>query len=80
MMESIKEICASEPSGNSFLKLLDHENESVRLWSATHSLFINEDAALPAIKEVAEGDGILSFSASMVVEQWKKGDLKSPFG
>lgn len=79
MIKSIKKIHELDSEGVLFLKLLNHENESVKLWSATHALFINETAAMMALQEIARGTGISSFSASMVAEEWSKGALESPF-
>ena len=79
MIEVVKRIHELDSEGKVFLGLLKHENESVKLWSATHALFINEPIAIQTLQEIAKNSGIFSFSASMVVEEWGKGALESPF-
>lgn len=79
MIDALKDIYSLDSSGQLFLELLKNESESVRLWSATHALFINESLALSTLEDLANGTGVQSFSASMVVDEWKKGNLSSPF-
>lgn len=79
MIDALKDIYSLDSSGKLFLELLKNDDESVRLWSATHALFINESMALSTLESLASDSGIQSFSASMVVDEWKKGNLSSPF-
>ena len=61
-----------------FIELLLHENDSVKCWSATHLLKYREQEAIKTLKELNTGKGITSFDAEMVLEEWKKGNLKLP--
>lgn len=79
MIESIKQIYELDPEGRLFLELLDNGSESVKLWCATHGLFINKNTSMMTLQELANGAGIFSFSASIVLEEWMKGSLESPF-
>lgn len=56
--------------------LLFDQNVSVKTWAASRMLPIDTDVAVRVLKEVAaEDNGILSFNARMVLEQWEKGEL-----
>jgi hypothetical protein len=55
---------------------LNHGSTGVRLWASTYLLSVKEDEALKVLEHIASGTGILSFSAEMVVKEWKKGNLK----
>ncbi|KKL65398.1 hypothetical protein LCGC14_2155390, partial [marine sediment metagenome] len=57
------------------IELLNHENDSVRLWAATHCLHVDAPLAIEALRALAESDSILGFSASMVIEEYNKGNI-----
>ena len=74
-----KQLRALGNSGRDELeKLLKHSNDSVRLWAATHSLRDNEIKAKSALNALAKSNGILSFSAEMVLTEWDGGRLETP--
>ena len=75
----VKQIHTLDSEGKLFLELLKHSNEDVKLWAATHALFINETMAMATIQQIANGTSFLSFDASLVAGEWDKGALKSPF-
>jgi hypothetical protein len=79
IIDNIKLIHDVDPEGEVFMGLLKHENESVRLWSSTHALFMSEAEALEALIKISQGSSIFSFGASITVDEWKKGSLTSPF-
>lgn len=58
------------------VKLLDHENENVRLWVSTHLLTYDEKLAKDSLKKIADRKvGLASFSAEMTLQEWSKGKL-----
>jgi hypothetical protein len=58
------------------VKLLNHENESVRLWVSTHLLTYDEKLAKDSLKKIADRKaGLTSFSAEMTLQEWSKGNL-----
>ena len=60
------------------LSLLQNENASVRLWAAGYTLSLDETRAEKVLEELSGGTGLLSFSASMTLSQWRSGDLITP--
>ncbi len=63
---------------NALLTLMDHKNDSVRCWAATHSLTTADEKAVAVLREIADGVGAVSFTAEMVLSEWKKGTLEIP--
>ena len=57
-------------------KLLESDNENVRLWAATHTLCTNEAKAKRVLQELAVKPGFNAFSAEMTLREWEKGSLK----
>ena len=58
------------------VKLLDHENENVRLWVSTHLLTYDEKLAIDSLKKIADRKvGLVSFSAEMSLQEWSKVNL-----
>lgn len=55
---------------------LIHKNDGVRLWSATHLLPINQNAS-DVLVDISNKEGILSFNAERVLNQWKEGKLST---
>jgi hypothetical protein len=56
--------------------LMEHENDSVKCWSAYHSLLYHRQKAVETLEDLAKKDGIIAFNAEMTLELWKKGTLK----
>ncbi len=63
---------------DSLLGLLSHDDASVRLWAATHSLGWNETEAIRTLRALAASDEFASFSAQVILEQWNKGEFVTP--
>jgi len=61
---------------NKLTRLLNSENENVRLWAATHLLPTNEFEAKKVLQELALKPGFNAFSAEMTLKEWEKGNLK----
>ncbi len=79
IIKNIKNLRTFGDEGNLKLeKLLKHDNESVRLWAATHSLKCNEKQAKSTLGSLAKSEGILSFNAEMVIIEWNAGRLDIP--
>nr|WP_319494968.1 hypothetical protein [uncultured Desulfobacter sp.] len=55
--------------------LCNHENEAVRLWSATYLLGLNEKLALATISSIINQESLLGLVAEIVLDQWKTGTL-----
>jgi hypothetical protein len=61
------------------LPLLQHADAGVRLWAASHALEFAPQIGEPVLAELADAQcGILSFSASMTLKQWRDGKLSFP--
>ena len=58
------------------LGLVNHTDESVCVWSATHLLPLRQDVAVPVLERVASGSGHVAFDARMVLKEWQAGRLK----
>jgi hypothetical protein len=57
--------------------LLTHENNSVRLWAARHTLNYNSNLAEKVLSELGTLKKTpVAFDARMVLSEWKKGNLK----
>jgi hypothetical protein len=57
-------------------KLLNSDNDNVRLWAATHTLPTNEVEAKRVLQELASNSGLNAFSAEMTLKEWNQGNLK----
>jgi len=63
------------------LPLLNHKNEWVICWAASHLLANGYSSeALESLNKLVSGSGIASFSADITVQEYKRGCFKSPFG
>ncbi|MBU2881997.1 hypothetical protein KO525_05295 [Psychrosphaera sp. B3R10] len=63
------------------LPLLNHKNEWVVCWAASHLLANGYSSeALKSLNKLATGTGIASFSADITIQEYKRGCFKSPFG
>ena len=69
---------AGREGDHALLDLLDHDNKSVRASAATHLLKVYEKRATKVLKRVAKGEGLVAFSAEMVLVEWNKGTLVIP--
>ena len=58
-----------------FLKLLNHENDYVRLHVACTLLHVKSEEAIATLSALAEKKGILGFSAKMTISEYKKGHI-----
>lgn len=61
------------------LKLLDHPNDSVRLWASWHILDVYPNEAKEVLLEISKKVKelpLISFSAKMTLSEWEKGNLK----
>lgn len=57
--------------------LLTHENNSVKLWAARHTLNYKSDLAKKVLLELGTLKSTsVAFDARMVLSEWKKGNLK----
>jgi hypothetical protein len=59
-------------------RLLDHENESVKLWSSSYLLDIDQDEqAITTLKSlIGIPKSLVSFSAKVTLDEWQKGTLR----
>jgi len=70
-------IRASGPEGDAaLLELITDSNDAVACWSATHALPFDETRALKVLERISKKAGPIGFNAKMVIQQWKKGELK----
>ncbi|QYR21275.1 hypothetical protein KZ483_26945 [Paenibacillus sp. sptzw28] len=62
-------------------KFIEHDNDSVRLWSSSYLLDIdNENRAIDTIKKlIGKPKSLVSFSAKVTIDEWEKGTLKMYF-
>ncbi len=57
--------------------LLDHENPNVQVWTAKSLLSIYEEIAIRVLEEIVSRDiPFTSFSASVILSEWKGEPLK----
>jgi hypothetical protein len=59
----------------SLTKLLNDEDDSVRLWSASHLLFVEPDLAEKTLNDLKNNSDFLGFSAKITHQEWEKGRL-----
>ena len=79
VVEAYRQLRAVGDEGTRRLQeLMEHRNDSVRCWAATHCLPIAEDKAESVLSGLAKGTGAVSFAAAMVLEEWRKGTLEIP--
>lgn len=60
--------------------LLHDESPWVRSWVAAHLLSQGDLQARPVLDALAKDSGLVGFAAQMVLDEYRKGRLKSPFG
>jgi uncharacterized protein DUF2019 len=56
--------------------LLEHDNRSVRLWSATHCMRVARDDAVRVLSELEKERGSISFEAMMILRQLENGTFR----
>jgi len=79
--ESMKKSILNLANYSELLPLLNHKNEWVVCWVASHLLangYYTE--ALKSLNKLATGNGMASFSAVITIQEYKRGCFKSPFG
>jgi hypothetical protein len=57
--------------------LIDDENPTVRLWSASHALAWSPRKAQKALEGLAEGVGLTSFDAKITLREFRSGRFKT---
>lgn len=72
--ENLKQL--GRPGLEAISRLLDSEDEGVRLWSAAHLLNYPEFNALPVLEQLKRSPSILSLTAEITLDQWRNGNLK----
>ena len=60
---------------NKLAAFLNHENENVRYYAAIYYLKYDEEVALTVLEELTKLPTIISTSAKMTLEAWRKGLL-----
>ena len=73
ILDSVVEI--GEEGDSALIELLDHPDTSVRLWSATRVLRIDEGRAKDTLQGISCDKGILALNARTVLDLWGKGML-----
>ena len=69
------------PGGmEAFKVLLSHDSNHVRLWVASELLSEGDLEAKTILKELAKTPGLIGLNASVVLDEFDEGQLKSPFG
>ena len=58
--------------------LLRHASPSVRKCAAFRLLMLCTDEAVAVLEEVANESSYVGFDAEMILEEWRKGNLKPP--
>jgi hypothetical protein len=72
--QQLKEM--DEEGVNELIKLLDYDNDYVKLWSASYLLPVTEEKAKSILIMLSQKVGPPSFEAKMTLEEWEKGNLK----
>jgi len=76
LLKILDELLNLGDEGNKLLlSLLQHENESVSLWAASHTLKIDEKQAKEKLKEIMKSDSFFNFDAEMILQEWDAGNL-----
>ena len=58
------------------VKLLDHPNLSVQLWSSSHLLPFNENLAKNKLRKLSLETGSVSLNAEITLEEWENNQLE----
>ncbi|WP_158971829.1 hypothetical protein [Paraglaciecola sp. L3A3] len=79
--ETMKNAIAQVNDQAELLALLEHKNDWVVSWTASHLLAQkNYPQALSALKVIVKNGGIIGLSAEVVIQEFEGGQHKSPFG
>lgn len=62
----------------SLLGLLDHPDEAVRGWAASHALDFAPDEGEPVLEALTTSAGIWKLTSEMTLKEWRKGTLSFP--
>lgn len=77
IVAAFKELQAfGEPGWSIIRRLTAHEDVSVRLWSATHLLLRDPDAAVEVLEGLATEPDMTGFQAENVLSEWRAGTLR----
>ncbi len=75
-MQAVASLLKSENRLQELTVLLNDEDQGVRVWAATHLLGTCESEAIQVLDDINYRNiPILSFTAEMVLSEWKSGDL-----
>lgn len=69
-----------DPGAAAFRSLLQDDSPHVRAWVAAQLLANGDSGARFVLEALKNQDGLVGFGASMVLEEFAKGRLASPFG
>ena len=75
-ISKIYNIIKREERWDELKDMVEHSDESVRLWAATFLLHHNQDFALKALKGLEKSKKIFGLSASTTIDMWNKGMLQ----
>ncbi len=64
----------------SFRSLLTDPSEHVRCWVASQLLGTGDASGIAVLEASAAGEGLRAFASRMVLQEWRAGRLRSPFG
>jgi len=77
IVKVVKSLYKIDPEFNSLESLLGYGDDSVKIFAATELLFTKKNnIAAEVLEKIAKESGIFAFTASMVLSEWKKGNLK----
>ena len=63
-----------------FKVLLSHDSRHVRMWVASELLSDGDLEAKPILEELTKNPGLIGLNASIVLDEFGEGQLRSPFG
>jgi hypothetical protein len=62
----------------SLLGLLDHPDDAIRGWAASHALDFAPDEGEPVLEALTTSSGVWKLIARMTLEKWRQGNLSFP--
>ncbi len=65
-----------KPGLEAVSKLLESDNDGVKLWAAAHLLNYPEFNSLPILERLRESSTILAMTAEVTLDQWRNGQIK----
>ena len=76
LIDSIFRKLKTENRLSELVLLMDHVNEDVKMWAATHLLVFDEQKAKQVLSEIAKDTTSLNaYEAEMTLKEWEKGNL-----